>query len=141
MRFQRRMATALSVRGGRMGFRVDRPAASIPWEKGGGSRSSERAPDSLASIRAMHMLGTTLGILGVGAWLTTGRARYLAAGVAGSYGSAWIGHFAFEGNNPAAFENPVWSLEADLRMYRLWLTGDLDAEIKWALGKSENAAG
>lgn len=82
-----------------------------------------------SETRAMHMLGTTLGVLGVAAWLKTGRPRYLAAGIAGSYGSAWIGHFAFEGNNPAAFENPIWSLEADFKMYRLWLTGKLDAEI------------
>ena len=84
---------------------------------------------SKPETRAMHMLGTTLGVLGVAGWLRTGRVRYLAAGLAASYGSAWVGHFAFEGNHPAAFENPVWSLEADLRMYRLWLTGELDAEI------------
>lgn len=87
--------------------------------------------------RTMHLLGTTLGILGVASWLKTGRIKYLAAGVAGSYGSAWIGHFAFEKNTPAAFENPVWSLEADLRMYRLWLTGNLDAEISRVLGEGK----
>lgn len=85
----------------------------------------------------MHLLGTTLGIVGIASWLKTGRAKYLAAGVAGSYGSAWIGHFAFEGNRPAAFENPIWSLEADLRMYRLWLTGGLDDEIERVLGKND----
>jgi hypothetical protein len=85
---------------------------------------------SKPETRALHMLGTTLGFLGVAAWLKTGRPRYLAAGVAGSYGSAWIGHFAFEGNNPAAFENPMWSLEADIKMYRLSLSGELDAEIQ-----------
>ncbi|HEY8127161.1 MAG TPA: DUF962 domain-containing protein [Hyphomicrobium sp.] len=89
--------------------------------------------------RTMHMLGTTLGILGVAAWLKTGRGRYLAAGIAGSYGSAWIGHFAFEDNNPAAFENPLWSLEADLRMYKLWLTGGLNAEIQRVFGKDDSA--
>ena len=95
---------------------------------------------SRPETRAMHMLGTSLGILGVASWLTTGRAKYLAAGLAGSYGSAWIGHFAFEGNNPAAFENPLWSLEADLRMYQLWLTGRLDEEIKTVLGNAETTS-
>jgi hypothetical protein len=84
--------------------------------------------------RALHMLGTTIGILGIAAWLKTGRKSYFATGVAGSYGSAWLGHFAFEGNEPAAFENPLWSLEGDLRMYKLWLTGELDAEIERVLG-------
>jgi hypothetical protein len=83
--------------------------------------------------RALHILGTTVGILGVGAWLMTGRFKYLAAGLAGSYGSAWIGHFAYEGNRPATFGHPVWSLEADLRMYRLWLDGGLEAEIQRVL--------
>ncbi|MBS0234893.1 MAG: DUF962 domain-containing protein [Proteobacteria bacterium] len=91
--------------------------------------------------RALHIAGTTLGILGVASWLATRRAKYLAAGLAASYGSAWIGHFAFEGNNPAAFANPIWSLEADLRMYRLWLTGDLETEMQRVLGKSGKAAG
>ena len=87
--------------------------------------------------RAMHMLGTILGIIGVVSWLKTGRAKHLAAGIVGSYGSAWLGHLAFEGNQPAAFENPIWSLEADLRMYRLWLTGELDGEIDRVLGQDE----
>ncbi len=90
--------------------------------------------------RALHIVGTTLGIFGVASWLATRRAKYLAAGLAASYGSAWIGHFAFEGNNPAAFVNPIWSLEADLRMYRLWLTGGLEAEMQRVLGKSGSAS-
>lgn len=91
---------------------------------------------SAPETRAMHILGTTIGLFGLAAALLTGRTKYLAAGIAGSYGSAWIGHFAFEGNTPAAFDNPIWSLEADMRMYRLWLEGKLDAEIKRALGKA-----
>ena len=92
---------------------------------------------SKPETRAMHMIGTTLGVLGVAAWLKSGRGRYLAAGLAGSYASAWAGHFAFEGNDPAAFENPIWSLEADLKMYQLWLTGDLDAEIRRVVGDNQ----
>lgn len=84
--------------------------------------------------QALHMLGTTIGALGVAGWLKTGRKSYLATGIAGAYGSAWLGHFAFEGNEPATFENPAWSLMGDLRMYKLWLTGELDAEIKRVLG-------
>lgn len=56
------------------------------------------------------------------------------AGVVGAYGCAWIGHFRFEGNRPATFEYPVWSLASDLRMWshmargRLW-SGDPVAEL------------
>lgn len=90
---------------------------------------------SKAQTRAMHVFGTTVGLLGVATWLSTGRAKYLAAGLAGSYASAWVGHFVFEGNTPATFEKPLWSFQADLRMYRLWLEGRLDAEIHRAFDK------
>lgn len=92
--------------------------------------AAHRKPET----RALHMLGTTVGLVGIATWFKTGRKSYLAAGIAGSYGSAWLGHLAFEGNEPAAFENPVWSLEGDLKMYKLWLTGELNAEIKRVLG-------
>jgi hypothetical protein len=80
------------------------------------------------------MLGTTMGALGLAGWLKTGRKSFLATGIAGAYGSAWLGHFAFEGNEPATFRNPLWSLMGDLRMYKLWLCGELDAEIERVLG-------
>ncbi len=95
---------------------------------------------SKPETRSMHMIGTTLGVLGVAAWLKTGRGRYLAAGVAGSYASAWAGHFVFEGNDPAAFNNPIWSLQADLKMYGLWLSGGLDDGIRRVLGNASSRA-
>lgn len=95
---------------------------------------------SQPETRAMHMLGTTLGALGVAGWLKTGRGRYLAAGILGSYASAWAGHFAFERNTPAAFENPLWSLQADLKMYGLWLTGGLDAEVKRVVANTSKSS-
>jgi hypothetical protein len=84
--------------------------------------------------QTLHVLGTTIGILGVAVWLRTGRRSYLATGIAGAYGSAWLGHFAFERNRPATFNNPLWSLMGDLRMYRLWLTGELDNEMERVFG-------
>ena len=56
------------------------------------------------------------------------------AGVVFAYGCAWVGHFRFEGNRPATFSYPVWSLASDLRMWshmargRLW-AGDPVAEL------------
>jgi hypothetical protein len=35
----------------------------------------------------------------------------------------------FERNQPALLQNPVWSLQCDVRMCRLWLTGRLDKEL------------
>ncbi len=38
---------------------------------------------------------------------------------------AWVGHFAFEKNRPAAFKHPLWSLRGDFRMHRLSLLGQM----------------
>jgi hypothetical protein len=41
----------------------------------------------------------------------------LAVPLAG-YGFAWSGHFLFEKNRPATFEQPVFSLICDFLMFR-----------------------
>ena len=58
-----------------------------------------------------------------------GPLRWLIGAALAGYGPAWIGHFVFEGNCPATFKHPLWSLLADLKMSWLWLTGDLEAEL------------
>ena len=55
--------------------------------------------------------------------LTRRRAFFLAAPVVG-YGFAWVGHFFVEGNKPATFKHPLWSLRGDLVMW--WKTDDRD---------------
>ena len=94
--------------------------------------------------RALHIAGTMLSIAFLAAalaalgsdprsplsWLI-GAALAGCAALAG-YGFAWIGHFVFEGNRPATFEHPLWSLLADLRMSWLWATGILKPELERA---------
>jgi len=50
------------------------------------------------------------------------------------YGLAWYSHFFVEGNVPATFGHPFWSLLCDFKMFGLMLTGKMDKEIK-RLGK------
>ncbi|XP_054780173.1 uncharacterized protein LOC129287915 [Prosopis cineraria] len=50
------------------------------------------------------------------------------------YGCAWYSHFFVEGNVPATFGHPFWSLLCDFKMFGLMLTGGMDREIK-RLGK------
>lgn len=79
--------------------------------------------------RRLHAYGTSLGlVLGTAALIW--RAPFLAvAAVASAYGFAWAGHFFYEKNRPATFAEPLLSLRADLRMYRLTLRGEMGAEI------------
>ena len=93
---------------------------------------------SRPETRALHIAGTTIAAGSLAAWLATGRSKYLGLALLG-YGPAWLGHYLYEHNNPATFKNPLWSLRADLLMYKKWLDGELDAELKRVGAEPEDA--
>lgn len=82
--------------------------------------------------RALHFLGTSLAVAALAAALTLSAWWLLAVPLAG-YGPAWAGHFLFEGNKPATFRHPLWSLRGDLRMYALLWRDRMDPELARAL--------
>jgi hypothetical protein len=88
--------------------------------------------------RALHYAGTSIAAGSLAAWLGTGNSKYLGLALLG-YGPAWLGHFLYEHNKPTTFKNPLWSLRADILMYRLWLEGKLAAELK-RVGAAPEAA-
>jgi hypothetical protein len=47
----------------------------------------------------------------------------LAAAPVVAYGMAWFSHFVIEGNKPATFGHPAWSLRGDWKMLGMMWTG------------------
>ena len=85
---------------------------------------------SKPSTRAWHFAGTAcvllclvLAVASMNGWFL------LAAPVLGD-GLAWFSHFFIEGNKPATFGHPLWSLRADFHMFWLMLTGKLEKELR-----------
>lgn len=73
--------------------------------------------------RRLHFVGTGSGIALLIAALVTHTWWLLALVPVVGYGGAWLGHFVFERNEPAAFKNPWWSLRGDFLMFGQMLTG------------------
>ena len=82
--------------------------------------------------RALHYAGTSLVVLLLSFAVLTARWWLLLAVPIAGYGFAWVAHFSVEKNRPATFTYPLWSLAADFRMWRLWLTGRLAPELERA---------
>jgi len=85
---------------------------------------------SRAGNRYLHVIGTSLGILLLAGAAGAGDWRLIPAAIAVGYAFAWAGHFFVEGNRPATFGHPLWSLISDFRMFGLALTGRLDGELR-----------
>ncbi len=81
---------------------------------------------SHALTRAVHYLGSTLGILALVLFVRTLNPVWILVGLVCGYGCAWAGHFFIEHNKPATFKYPLWSFMGDYHMYFLWLTGQLN---------------
>lgn len=96
---------------------------------------------SRAATRALHLVGTSLGLLCLLGTALGGSPWLVALGLAVGYGCAWLGHFGFEHNRPATFGHPLWSFRADFQMYALMLTGRLGPELQRARALSPTGAG
>lgn len=89
--------------------------------------------------RTLHFIGTTLAVGSAVAGLLTRRPSLLLAAPVLGYGLAWIGHFGVEGNTPATFKHPLWSLKGDFVMWWKIAAGQMDAEVERAT-KSNGAS-
>lgn len=94
------------------------------------------------ATRLFHVAGTSLVLLIAAAALATRTWWLFAVMPVAGYSFAWASHLAIERNRPATFTHPLWSLRADFRMWRLWLTGGLAAELRAAgIGKDGETLG
>lgn len=73
--------------------------------------------------RRLHFLGSTLALICVLVLIITRNPLWILAALVFGYGPAWIGHFFFERNKPAAFRQPIFSFMGDWKMYWETLTG------------------
>ncbi len=82
--------------------------------------------------RILHVLGTSVGAVALVAGLVTVNPMIALIGTGIGYLFAWTGHFLVEHNRPAMVSHPAWSFQCDIRMFRLFVTGQLGAELKRA---------
>ena len=84
--------------------------------------------------RALHYAGTTMACGTVGAAVVTLNPLWLLATPIVGYGPAWVGHFILEGNRPATFKHPFYSLHGDFRMLKYALQGKMAKEVERLYG-------
>lgn len=82
--------------------------------------------------RAVHYLGSTLALLCLVVAAVQFDWRWLVAAPLLGYAAAWTAHFGIEGNRPATFGHPLWSLASDYRMLLLFATGRLGPHLRRA---------
>jgi hypothetical protein len=82
-----------------------------------------------ARTRLLHFIGTTTAILCVIAAVVAQTWWLLPLALVVAYGPAWIAHLFIEGNRPATFAYPLWSLIGDFHMYGLMCVGRMETEI------------
>ena len=83
---------------------------------------------SKPKTRTLHAIGSILALACVAAAAVTSLWFLALAPVIG-YGFAWYAHFRVEGNRPATFGHPFYSLAADYVMLWRIVTGTMKREV------------
>ena len=78
---------------------------------------------SNGTCRRLHLLGTVLALLIAAAAVLSGHWVAAASGTARRLPAGVVGHFFFQGNSPATFRHPLYSLRGDFLMLGEVLAG------------------
>jgi hypothetical protein len=84
---------------------------------------------SRKTTRTIHFVGTTAAMALAAYGLVRRKPWALLVAPIAGYGPAWFSHFFIEGNKPATFEYPLWSLKADFVMWGKIVRGKMDDEV------------
>lgn len=90
--------------------------------------------------RGLHYVGSTLALGWLVSTVVFANPWLLLAALVNGYAFAWVGHFFFEKNRPATFKYPLWSFAGDWKMYFLFVTGRMGAQLSKLEIRSEPAA-
>jgi len=85
--------------------------------------------------RALHFLGTTLGLALLVYFVAVGLWYFFPIFAVIGYAFAWFAHFVVEKNKPATFKYPFWSFISDFKMIGYILAGRLGREVERVVGK------
>lgn len=85
--------------------------------------------------RALHFIGTSLGIILLVWFVATGRWYFFPVFFVVGYAFAWFAHFVVEKNKPASFKYPLWSFISDFKMMWYMITGRMVREVERASKK------
>jgi hypothetical protein len=81
------------------------------------------------ATRRWHIAGTTAAVVILMTGIVSASLPLVLASIVIGYLPAWVAHFLIEGNRPATFRYPLWSLISDFRMAALWFSGGLAREL------------
>ena len=95
---------------------------------------------SKKSTRTIHFVGTTAVVALLGYAAARRKLWPLVVAPFAGYGPAWFSHFFIEGNTPATFKYPLWSLRADFVMWSKIARGTMDEEVARAVRDAESKA-
>lgn len=84
------------------------------------------------ATRAIHYLGTSLGLVTAGACIATGNWHLLPLAPVVAYGTLFPSHYLIEKNTPKSLDKGSFflSMRGDFKMFGLALTGRLKPELK-----------